>query len=304
MSDLDAALNGLRFDPSAEYTGTVTLQVVTSDLGHTGGSALLDADSADIVVTRAQRCADPEHRRRRRSRRSLKIRLPTPDRASRRLPLPRLPTSMRARSRVSPSPPWTGGNGTWQYSLDAGATWSGVGSVSDMDARLLRSTDFVRFVPNGNDGTAAGLSYRAWDQTTGSAGGIADATTNGGATAFSAAMNLATLAVTAVNDAPTVTMAAASYAAIEQVALDLAGTGLAIADVDAGLASRHGYALRRQRDPDGHCRHQRCLGQRLGDERRLAGGHGRPDQRPARRKPRCVRRLHRRFVKRRRRPIP
>jgi hypothetical protein len=46
-----------------------------------------------------------------------------------------------------------------------------------------------------------------------------------------------TIAITAVNDGPTATIAAASYAATEGMALDLAGTGLSIADVDAGTAS-------------------------------------------------------------------
>jgi hypothetical protein len=44
--------------------------------------------------------------------------------------------------------------------------------------------------------------------------------------------------VTAVNDAPTATITPATYAATEQVALTLHGTGLSIADVDAGAAAR------------------------------------------------------------------
>jgi hypothetical protein len=92
-------------------------------------------------------------------------------------------------------------------------------------------------VPDANDGTAASVTYRAWDQTSGAAGDLADATTNGGASAFSAGVDVATLSVAAVNDAPTATIVSVSYAATEQTALDLAGTGLSIADVDAGAGN-------------------------------------------------------------------
>ncbi len=44
----------------------------------------------------------------------------------------------------------------------------------------------------------------------------------------------ATIAITAVNDAPTATVTVPAYAATEQVPLTLHGTGLSIADVDAG----------------------------------------------------------------------
>ena len=43
--------------------------------------------------------------------------------------------------------------------------------------------------------------------------------------------------VTAVNDAPTATITPAAYAATEQTSLILHGTGLSVADVDAGAAS-------------------------------------------------------------------
>ena len=47
----------------------------------------------------------------------------------------------------------------------------------------------------------------------------------------------AVINITAVNDAPTATITPASYAATEQVALTLHGTGLSIADADAGAAA-------------------------------------------------------------------
>lgn len=94
------------------------------------------------------------------------------------------------------------GNGQWQYSTDSRATWSNIGTVNDGSALLLRSSDYIRFVPNGANGTTANFSYHAWDQTSGSAGAKVDASTNGGQTAFSTGTATASITVTDVNDAP------------------------------------------------------------------------------------------------------
>jgi len=96
-------------------------------------------------------------------------------------------------------------HGSWQYSLDGGATWHNVGAVSDAHALLLRDTDLLRFQPQADwNGTVSGaLGFRAWDQTSGGAGNYADTTTNGGTTAFSTAHGGAGIDVLAVNDAPT-----------------------------------------------------------------------------------------------------
>ena len=55
--------------------------------------------------------------------------------------------------------------------------------------------------------------------------------------AFSSSSDTASLVVTAVNDAPVATITPLTYAATEQVNLTLHGTGLSVADVDAGAAS-------------------------------------------------------------------
>ena len=96
-------------------------------------------------------------------------------------------------------------NGAWQYSTDGGSTWNAFGSPSNANARLLSAdaSSYVRFVPNANwNGTVSGLSFRAWDQTSGSAGSVADASANGGSTAFSSATATASITVNSVNDAP------------------------------------------------------------------------------------------------------
>ena len=102
----------------------------------------------------------------------------------------------------------TSGNGTWQYSTDGGTIWTAVGSVSNTSALLLRATDSLRFVPNGQNATTGDITFRAWDQYTGTFGSKVTTASNGGTTAFSTATETASISVTAVNDAPTI---ASSY---------------------------------------------------------------------------------------------
>jgi len=101
-------------------------------------------------------------------------------------------------------------HGSWYYSTDGGATWSGIGAVTDTSALLLASdantrvyfkpaTDYAGTVTNG-------LTLRAWDQTSGVAGGKVDTSTNGGATAFSTATDTVSVTV-----APALTYSGATF---------------------------------------------------------------------------------------------
>ncbi|MDQ5846908.1 MAG: Ig-like domain-containing protein [Acidobacteriota bacterium] len=98
-------------------------------------------------------------------------------------------------------------NGTWEFSINNGTNWFAFGSPNATTARLLASdaTTRIRFVPNANfNGTVAtGITFRAWDQTSGTNGNTADPSTNGGATAFSTATETASITVNSSNDAPT-----------------------------------------------------------------------------------------------------
>jgi hypothetical protein len=98
-------------------------------------------------------------------------------------------------------------NGSWEYSTDSGTTWNTFGSPSDGSATLLATdaSTYVRFVPaaNWNGTVALGLTFRAWDRTSGSAGSTADTTTNGGTSAFSMVKASAGITVNPVNDAAT-----------------------------------------------------------------------------------------------------
>ena len=97
-------------------------------------------------------------------------------------------------------------NGTWYYSVDGGTNWAAVGAVAINSALLLASNANTRvyFQPNTNyNGTVAtGLTVRAWDQSSGTAGTKVDTSTNGTTSAFSSATDTVAITVNPVNDAP------------------------------------------------------------------------------------------------------
>jgi predicted outer membrane repeat protein len=97
-------------------------------------------------------------------------------------------------------------NGSWFYSTDNGANWTALGAVSNTTARLLAADANTRvyFQPtaNYNGSITNALTFRAWDQTSGTNGSTADTNTNGGTTAFSSVTDTAAITVNAVNDAP------------------------------------------------------------------------------------------------------
>ncbi|XZE45558.1 cadherin domain-containing protein [Pirellulaceae bacterium SH467] len=116
------------------------------------------------------------------------------------------------------------GNGTWQFSINGGTTWSNIGAVSNTSALLLRSTDLVRFIPNGENATTADFSFRAWDRTTGTQGTYVSTATNGGTSAFSTATESAAINVTAVNDAPVAVTDSATAIEAGGISNNTAGT--------------------------------------------------------------------------------
>jgi len=127
-------------------------------------------------------------------------------------------------------------NGSWQYSLDAGGTWSDIGNPEEMAAFLISpsTNSRLRFVP-GNDfnGTInPGLTFRAWDGTSGVEGGTADAGVNGGTTAFSTESNTVNITVNAVNDAPSITLGSDQTINEDAGAQTLAAWATGISDRD------------------------------------------------------------------------
>ena len=102
-------------------------------------------------------------------------------------------------------------NGSWWYSINNGSNWFALGPVASNNARLLAADANTRlyFQPNANyNGTlASAITFRAWDQTSGTNGTLADTSTNGGTTAFSTATDTASLVINPIADTPSVTNA-------------------------------------------------------------------------------------------------
>jgi Tfp pilus assembly protein FimT len=133
-------------------------------------------------------------------------------------------------------------NGAWQYTTDGGTNWLAFGTPSTNPSRLLAADALtrVRFVPNANfNGTVAGLTFRAWDQTTGTAGGTANTSLTGGTRAYSSASAIASVTVAAVNDGPTNTVPGSQTVSEDGTLVFSAGNGnlISIADIDAASGS-------------------------------------------------------------------
>lgn len=68
------------------------------------------------------------------------------------------------------------GAGAFEFSLDGGASWNPLGTVSQSAALLVGPTGLVRFVPDGTTEGEATLTYDAWDGTAHAAGERVDTT--------------------------------------------------------------------------------------------------------------------------------
>ena len=97
-------------------------------------------------------------------------------------------------------------NGTWQYQLATGGAWTNFGAVTESTAVTLSPAASIRFVSNsGVVGTInPGITFRAWDQSSGSNGGVENTTSNGGSTPFSIAIDTAAIDVIAGGNTPPV----------------------------------------------------------------------------------------------------
>ncbi|WP_441227843.1 T1SS-143 repeat domain-containing protein [Tardiphaga sp. 20_F10_N6_6] len=85
-------------------------------------------------------------------------------------------------------------NGSWYYQLAGSSTWVPFGNVSAAAALLLPPDAKIYFQQSiSNDFGTGTITFRAWDQTSGTVGSKADTTVNGNATAFSTATDTASL---------------------------------------------------------------------------------------------------------------
>ncbi len=179
IANINTALNGLRFDPTAAYTGPAQLDIMTNDLGNTGsGGALTTSNSLAISVASVNIAPVL----------SGAVNLgginedasPNSGTLVSTLVFGKITDADALALRGIAVTAVDNTNGAWQYSTNSGASWTAFGAPSAAAARLLAAdaNTSVRFVPNANwNGTvASGLTFRAWDRTSGAAGGIADTT--------------------------------------------------------------------------------------------------------------------------------
>ncbi len=94
--------------------------------------------------------------------------------------------------------------GSWFYSIDNGTKWTSLSSVSDSNALLLAANTNTRLYFQANAETTGKISdlvtFRAWDQTSGTNGGNIDITSTTNATAFSSMTDTAGITVKDATD--------------------------------------------------------------------------------------------------------
>lgn len=237
-TSINGSLTGLRYTPTSDYFGAAGVTITVNDLANTGLPAKEDAKSITISVTNvpdapvtgiASLAAVVED-------------TTSPAGAS-------IASLLSAYSdadndalagiaiSANAADPTT--EGRWQYSLNGGATWSNIGSVSSSSALLLSSGTFVRFVPVANyAGTPLSLTIHAVDDSgsrsfTVSSGSrqTLDLTTT--ASDFDAAGNSLSTSITGVDDA-LVVVNSSNLKAPEGETTILTSSVLSITDVEAG----------------------------------------------------------------------
>ncbi len=117
-------------------------------------------------------------------------------------------------------------NGTWEYTIDNGTTWTAFNTPTANTARLLTANAAVRFIPSTDfsSGTVdQGITFRGWDATTGVNGDVADTSENGGNSAFSSEVETASVKVNIgpPNIPPTVVEPIGDQAALVQSGFSL-----------------------------------------------------------------------------------
>jgi len=100
----------------------------------------------------------------------------------------------------------TAGTGQWQY--HNGSTWVNIGAASTAAAVTLAASAPIRFLPAADfNGAAPTLTVKLVDSSNGALtnGAVVNTTTSGGTTPYSTGTVVLSHAVTAINDAPTIT---------------------------------------------------------------------------------------------------
>ncbi|MBI4661195.1 MAG: tandem-95 repeat protein [Verrucomicrobia bacterium] len=227
LATLNARLEGLRYSPSEDFSGADELTITVTDQGNIGGGALATAKSIPISVRSINDAPFLNSSK-----------LPLLDAIGQNAPAPVGPVGTLIGSgstdgatqvitglidddvfigNVSDRDPGTqigiavtevAASGTWFFSTDNGLNWSLLGPVNEASARLLAADGLTRIYFQPNAGVAGllnpALTFRAWDRTTGSNGGLANTggANQGGTTAFSSGVDSALIHVNPVSGPP------------------------------------------------------------------------------------------------------
>ena len=128
----------------------------------------------------------------------------------------------------------TGGGGTWEGSIDSGATWIAIAPALAGGQALLLSdagSMLVRYRPQANEAGTASLTYHAWDRSDGRTAGLAYAVAG---TAYSATQATSTVAVGSGNAAPVLNMPTSLLAYVENQAAQQLDAAATVTDGDSG----------------------------------------------------------------------
>lgn len=204
LSEVHAALDGLRYYPPSGWDGSDSLSVTSNDLGHTGMPGP-QSDESTIAISGTP--GTTAHAPVLDNSGDMSL---TPVDAGTAEPngntVAQIIASAGGDRITDPDPNALEGiavidvdnrHGTWQYATVSRSNWTDFGQVSNSNAVVLAEDDWVRFLPHENWGGQARIGFRAWDQSDGRSSGTAgvDTSVNGGDTAFSIATETATITV-------------------------------------------------------------------------------------------------------------
>jgi hypothetical protein len=268
-ANINAALNGLVYNPGANYNGERTITIVTNDQGNTGSdpglsgngtseqdsdTILVDVDAVnDAPVVIGDGTAD-----------AAEIAEDTPGSGQTINSLFAGQYSDAADAQFAAGNPAgsssgsfagvavvangsSGATGQWQYYNSSTSTWVDVGSRSTASALLIGSGTLVRFNPAPEySGTAPTLTVHLIDNSLGygiSHGQIVDISgvgATGGSTPFSTGTVVLSQNVTEVLDPPVLTVADTSVSGTEDTDLVFSaanGNAIIVSDVDTSIIS-------------------------------------------------------------------
>ncbi len=164
-TSINGALTGLRYTPTANYFGAATITVTVNDLANTGLPAKEDSKSIAVTVTNvpdapltgAATLAAVNEDTLSPAGASISSLLTAYFDAD---------TNLLAGIAVSANTADPTTQGRWQYSLNSGATWSNIGTVSPSSALLLSASSLLRFTPVANyGGTPPSIAIHAADNS-------------------------------------------------------------------------------------------------------------------------------------------